>query len=109
MPITGVLMHPLRGMRNGRTMPDLVYSWNPQVSYRVVGGEVFIITVDRAFHRVQVPSAVDIVLALSQAPKVLSELVILVTTKYRVEKAQATADLEAFLQLLVAQQIVVAD
>lgn len=84
------------------------YRVHPLASHRVVGGEVFIVTADRAFHRLSVPTAVDAFLEIAKGTVRRAELDALIVARYRVSTQQAHEDVGAFLQSLLDKQVIVA-
>ena len=81
---------------------------HPQASYREVGGEVFVVTADRSFHRLAVPTAVDLFRLVARGAVSRDSLVDHLTCHYDVTAARAAADVDAFVETLVARQIAVA-
>lgn len=83
------------------------YAVHPQAAHRAVGGEIFIVTADRAFHRLSVPSAIDLFEAIVHGQGRRDELVGLLVDRYRVGAQQADQDIATFLQTLVDRQVLV--
>ncbi len=85
------------------------YRLHPQAAHRKVAGEVFVVTGDRAFHRLQTATAVELFAALADAPEGASadELVQRLLTTYEVSEATARADVALFLDTLVTRQLAV--
>ena len=50
---------------------------HPQAAHRRVGGEYFVVTGDRAFHRLRLTTAVDLFEAIATRPQSRSDLVAL--------------------------------
>ncbi len=90
-------------MNEGQTR----YAVHPQASHRAVGGEIFIVTRDRAFHRLSVPSAVDTFLAIAQGNARRADLEAQVVARYQVSAQQAHVDVGLFLQSLLDKQVIV--
>lgn len=82
-----------------------VYSIRPDVAYREVAGEIFLVSDDRAFHHVHLPTAVDTVVALREGPKTEDTLVSLLTMRFDVDERTAREDLSVFLKLLVERNV----
>lgn len=83
------------------------YTVHPHAAHRAVGGEIFIVTADRAFHRLSVPSAIDAFEAIVHGRGLREDLVTLLVHRYQVGAQQADDDIGAFLQTLVDRQILV--
>lgn len=81
---------------------------HPRAAWRNVGGEVFVITGDRAFHRLAAPTAVDLIKRLAAAPATVSELAELLVRDYQVDAATARQDVTTFVGTLLAKQIATA-
>lgn len=89
------------------TSPEFVrYCVHPQAAHRRVGGEFFVVTGDRAFHRLRLPTAVDAFAAIVAAPSTHAELVALLCGRYQVDAEAAGRDLAAYLQDLLAKQLI---
>ena len=88
---------------------ELRYCLHPQAAHRKVAGEVFIVTGDRAFHRLQTVTAVDLFDSLAQSAAGMSadELTALLLQRYDVSETTARADVATFLQTLLARQLAV--
>ena len=82
---------------------------HPQAAHRRVGGEYFVVTGDRAFHRLRLTTAVDLFEAIATRPQSRSDLVALLCSRYRVEADVAGRDLDAFLTDLVDRQLICAE
>ncbi len=78
---------------------------HPRAAWRNVGGEVFVITGDRAFHRLAAPTAVDLLKRLALAPATVGELADQLVRDYQVDTATAQRDVTAFVEALIAKQI----
>ena len=85
------------------------YRLHPQAAHRKVAGEVFVVTGDRAFHRLQATTAVDLFDALAQSAAGVSaqELSALLVQKYAVGEAEAQRDVAEFLATVQARQLAV--
>ena len=83
------------------------YALHPRAAWRQVGGEIFVITGDRAFHRLATPTAVGLLRQLAQEPKAGWQLASELVQNYRVDLATAQADVALFVQALVERQIAV--
>jgi hypothetical protein len=86
-----------------------VLKLHPQASYREVGGEVFVVTVDRSFHRLAVPTAVDLFRLVAGGGAHRQALIDHLTTHYEVSDGRAAADVDAFVETLTARQIAVSE
>ena len=84
------------------------YALHPQAAWRTVGSEVFVVTHDRAFHRLREPSAVDLMRAIAAGQVREPELVALLLRNYAVDAATAAADVSQFLHILTERHIAVA-
>lgn len=94
-----------QGDRAGR------YRLHPQAAHRLVGGEVFIVTGDRRFHRLKARTAVDLFSQLAKAAESgcdAAQLVDLLVGRYNVAAAQAAADVNQFISDLVQREIAIA-
>ncbi|MBM4344763.1 MAG: PqqD family protein [Deltaproteobacteria bacterium] len=80
---------------------------HPRAAWRSVGGEIFVITADRAFHRVAVPTAVDLIEQLAAAPARVDALADRLVRDYEVDRATALRDVVTFAECLVAKHIAV--
>lgn len=92
------------------TVNDLQrFRLHPHAAHRAVASEVFVVTDDRAFHRLVNASAVTLFDALAQAPGGLSaqDLQSLLLAQFDVDPARARRDVDAFLQLLVERHLAV--
>jgi hypothetical protein len=89
---------------------QLRYQLHPQAAHRTVAGEVFVVTGDRAFHRLQAASSIALFDALSRSPAgaCADELTDLLLREFAVTEAQARADVATFLATLVQRQLAVA-
>jgi len=65
-----------------------------------VGQELFVVTADRSFHRVQVPTAVAAVERLTRGPASGTELLAILVGHFAVDDARASQDLQSFLTTL---------
>ena len=92
-----------RAQRRG----DARYAVHPLAAHRTVGGEIFVVTDDRAFHRISTPTAVDLFKALGTAGARRDDLVALLVGRYRVQAEQAGADVDEFLASLVGKRVAV--
>ncbi len=81
----------------------------PSAAYREVAGEIFVITADRAFHRLQTESAVLLFRLLSRGPRSAQELQDALVAHFDVDAATAHHDIAEFLLILEQRQIAVAD
>lgn len=87
---------------------ETVWSLHPGAAHREVGGEFFVVTDDRAFHHIHVPTAVDLFAALRSGHRTAGQLSELLCGTYEVTPEQARRDVSEFLQLLAERQIAVA-
>lgn len=83
------------------------YAVHPQVAFREVEGEMFIVTPDNRFHNLVDPVSVAIWRACDAAPCTEDDLVDVVTSTFRVDEAAARADLDAFLADAVLKDLLV--
>ena len=83
------------------------YHLHPQAAHRKVAGEIFVVTGDRAFHRLHAATAVELFDALSQAKAGASveELTRLLVQQYAVSEPQAREDVTAFLATLLERRL----
>lgn len=94
---------------------DTRFTLHPHAAHRTVGGEVFIVTDDRAFHRLESPTAIDLFQALARAVSAgdgkpgasRAELVHLLVGRYDVTPEQAAADVDEFLYTLLERMVAV--
>ena len=88
---------------------QLRYRLHPQAAHRKVAGEVFVVTGDRAFHRMQTTTAIALFDALGQAEAGASpgELVAALCQQFDVTKATAENDVADFIATLVTRQLAV--
>ena len=70
-------------------------------AYRLVGGEYFVVTADRAFHHIHVPSAVTLFEALVSGPQSGDALTRQLCGRFDVDEAAAGRDISMFLKMLV--------
>jgi hypothetical protein len=80
---------------------------HPYAAHRTVGGEVFVVTADRAFHRMAAATAVELFAMLNGSGATRDELVARLVARYRVDAGQAGADVDAFLASLIEGQVLV--
>jgi len=78
-------------------VPAPLWRLRQGAAWRDVGGEVFVITEDRAFHRVRTASGADILRAIAAAPVTADSLAELVVARYAVDRPTAARDIERFL------------
>ena len=81
---------------------------HPRAAWRSVGGELFVITEDRAFHRVAAPTAVDLVRRLAQSAATPAELADQLVRDYQVDAATAQRDVATFVDALLHKHIAIA-
>lgn len=77
-----------------------MWTLEPTAAHRLVGGEYFVVTADRAFHHVHVPTAVTLYAELVTGPKSESELTDLLCAGYEVDRPTAQRDVTGFLGTL---------
>lgn len=96
------------GMTSATT--QIRYHLHPQAAHRAVAGEVFVVTGDRAFHRLQAATAVALFAELGRTAAGSSEgeLTDLLVRDFEVTQAQARADVTIFLATLVQRHLAVA-
>jgi hypothetical protein len=73
-----------------------------------VAGEVFVITADRGFHRLEAATAVLLFRLLAEGPRSAAELQDAMVANFEVDPAVAHHDIAEFLHILVARQIAAA-
>lgn len=78
-----------------------------RVAYREVGGQAFLVTTDRAMHRVRAASGVAIVKALREGPLTLAELTRRMQSAFRGDPDEIAATTAAFVAQLAGKGIVV--
>ena len=81
------------------------YHVHPEAAHRLVGGEVFVVTADRAFHRLHTPTAIDLFQRLAAGPVSAAELVSFLTARYAVSSTDAAGDVAAFLGTLLERRL----
>ncbi len=88
---------------------QLRYRLHPQAAHRKVAGEVFVVTGDRAFHRMQTATAIALFDALGQAEAgaTAAELVAALRQQFDVNKVMAENDVADFIETLVTRQLAV--
>ncbi|GMV43135.1 MAG: hypothetical protein AMXMBFR64_48510 [Myxococcales bacterium] len=89
-------------------MEQLHYAIHPQVAFREVEGEMFIVTPDNRFHNLVDPVSVSIWRACDGTPRTEADLTAMVVATFRVDEATARADLAAFLANAVKLHLLVA-
>lgn len=83
------------------------YAIHPQVAFREVEGEVFIVTPDNRFHNLVDPVSVAVWRACDEEACDEDALVALVTTRFRVDADTARSDLRTFLEDAVQKALLV--
>ena len=85
------------------------YRLHPQAASRKVAGEVFVVTDDRAFHRLHVATSVALFDALAGTANGVSprELTELLLREFDVTPDQAAQDVADFLAALLARHLAV--
>jgi hypothetical protein len=86
-----------------------LYSLLPSVAHRDVAGEIFVITADRGFHRLEAATAVLLFRLLAGGPRSAAELQEALVANFEVDPAVAHHDIAEFLLILEARQIAAAD
>lgn len=86
-----------------------LYSLLPSVAHRDVAGEIFVITADRGFHRLQAATAVLLFRLLAGGPRSAAALQEALVANFEVDPAVAHHDIAEFLDILVERQIAAAD
>lgn len=81
------------------------YALLPSAAHREVAGEVFVITADRGFHRLETTSAVAVFQLLAAAPHSVEELAAAITATHEIDLATATEDIGEFIGTLVDRHI----
>ncbi len=76
------------------------------IAFRLVGGEAFIVTPNRAMHRVRSKSGVTILAELRSGPQTRDALVASMRAQFRGDSETITATVDAFVAQLVAQEII---
>ncbi len=83
------------------------YALHPQLAHRAVGPEVFLVTDDRAFHRLSSSTSVELFEKMKQGKCRRDELVATLTERYEVSPERAAEDVDAFLQMLLERLVIV--
>lgn len=91
------------------TAADPLYSLLPSAAHRDVAGEIFVITADRGFHRLEAPTAVLLFRLLAGGPRSAAELQDALVANFEVDPAVAHHDIAEFLHILVERQIAAAN
>lgn len=103
----GTAESPRENQTSADRRQEARYAVHPQAAHRTVGGEIFVVTDDRAFHRISTPTAVDLFQALVAGGARRGDLVALLVARYQVQADQAGADVDAFLGSLVERRVAV--
>lgn len=88
--------------------PALRYALLPSAAHREVAGEIFVISADRGFHRLQAASAVTLFRLLAAGPRTAAELEAALVGEFEVDPQVAHHDIAEFLLILVERQIAAA-
>ncbi len=78
---------------------------HPAVAWRPVAGEIFLVTPDRAMHRVASPTGAAIVKALAGPGVERGDLIVQLTQRFTGHPSAIAADVDAFLASLTAAGI----
>ena len=89
------------------TRAEVRYRIHPEAAHRVVAGEVFVVTGDRAFHRLHVATAIDLFGELAKNGASARELAAVLTERYQVSPTQADQDVQDFVATLLERQLAV--
>ncbi len=84
---------------------ESVLSLHAGAAHRLVGGEYFIVTDDRSFHHVHVPTAVTLFGRLVSGPQTIGDLVDTLLQQFDVERSEAERDVQAFATTLVERRL----
>jgi len=82
------------------------YSIAPDVAWRIVGGEVFAVTIDGLSHDIDRPSGVAIWQLLDAGPATLDQVVAMLVEQFKVDSATARTDAAEFLSDLQKKSLV---
>ncbi len=85
------------------------YRLRDEAAYREVGETVFVVTADRALHKMANPTALAIFRTLESGPASVDELASTLTRRFDVDNATARADAQAFITTLVERKLVAED
>ncbi len=86
---------------------ESTWSLKPTAAHRLVGGEYFVVTGDRAFHHIHVPSAVTLFRELTAGPCTSGALVSALVHEFDVAEDVAAQDVQVFVATLVDRQLAV--
>ena len=81
------------------------YRVHPHAAHRCVGGEIFVVTDDRAFHRLLPGTAVDVFQAVVAGTTDAMALAKLIAERYEVAGDRAATDIRSFLDDLVSRRV----
>lgn len=81
------------------------YALLPTAAHREVAGEIFVITTDRGFHRLETTTAVAVFRMLTGAPRTVEELAAAITATHEIDLATATGDIAEFIGTLIERHI----
>lgn len=81
------------------------YALLPTAAHREVAGEIFVITGDRGFHRLESTTAVAVFRLLAGAPRSVEELAAAITATHQIDLATATDDIAEFIGTMIERHI----
>ncbi len=87
------------------SIPSPRYALLPSAAHREVAGEIFVITADRGFHRLDSSTAAAVFRLLAAAPHSIEELAAAITATHEVDLATAIRDIGEFVDTLVDRHI----
>lgn len=102
-----MMAHPPQTSQQSPSAAPL-YSLLPSAAHRDVAGEIFVITADRGFHRLEAATAVLLFRLLAGGPRTAAELQEALVANFEVDPAVANHDIAEFLHILVERQIAAA-
>lgn len=85
------------------------YRLRDDAARREVGGEFFIVTADRAMHRIAAKSGVSVLRLLAEQPHSVAELATALAPRFDADFETIRADVEAFVATLRARGIALED
>lgn len=81
------------------------YRLRDDAARREVGGEFFIVTADRAMHRIAAQSGVSVLRLLAERPHSVAELTAALAPRFDADMATIRTDVETFVATLQARGI----
>ena len=95
-----------RNFHHGDFMSAIRYKVNKDAAWRVVGGELFVVTADGSLHNIKADSGLFLWRKLEKGATV-PELVSALTENYEVDEQTAVADVDEFVETLVLKQALI--